>query len=891
MRGGGSYYMMSRSLGPELGGAIGCLFYAAFAVGSCFYAVGFATEVQETWFSHHKGPWLLRGIASVALLFVLGVALMGARYFTKINVPLFIIQFAATWIAIGSMLFGSPKGLAHGGEFTGPKLDNFLHNANPHYMYDKGCNGMCNTNIVFSIIFPAATGIMEGANLSGDLANPMKSIGKGTLLALGASAIHYVILIGVFSFGFDGHTLRMNPTAMQDATVSEYIVIAGVVFSSLSSSLGAIFGGSRVLQALGRDQILPFLPFFAKGSKQGNEPRRAVIFSWFIAQCCVMIGDLDVLAPLISSIFCLSYAMTNLACFLVRVAGTPNFRPKFHYFNQYTAFAGFVLNIAVMFYLNVWYALVSIILFSALLLYLVYHAPETSWGDVRQAIIFHQVRKYLLKLDVRKTHPKNWRPSVMLMVDDINSPLVDFCNYLKKGGLYVLGAVLVGDFNSRNQPAMAISNRWLSLIEAKKLKAFPQVTVGSTALAGYQNLLMLSGLGAMTPNTIVLPFFESPNERGRMKRRLSHLGSKLGRQTSVSVSAADEVKANDDDLDDADRFRSNASQYGSIGTPSLSSQVHNSAATASAKITTPKSTASMPPMRDSPRIERSLSVYYTRMAERAALNDFSGSLLGKALRDQQEYVAMVEYALTMDKNVILARNFDSLFVPAEQADEPTAHHDLSLTIDVWLTSEKATSSWGSFSGTPLMLIQLAAIIVRKTETWSQRTKLRVCRVVNEEYANRHHAREERLNVKRLLDDARIDVDEIVILMLPDCEEQQERSKAQDAGARQRKNKSNQNGDAHAEHAGRSIQPPHFPYQIGVDLCEQRDFEHFNSFVFQHSSDSYAVFMELPEMSKQAAKSSADADLYMECLRALTNDLPPTALVASGARDGIMSRDM
>ena len=126
--------------------------------------------------------------------------------------------------------------------------------------------------------------------LSGDLKDPSKSIPLGTILAIGAAIVTYVILVFTIGASFPRSTLVNNMNMMQEACWSRYIVVTGIVVSSISSALGSLFGGSRVLQALAKDDLFPCLRFFAKGTEHGDEPRRAVFFTWLFAQCCLFLG-------------------------------------------------------------------------------------------------------------------------------------------------------------------------------------------------------------------------------------------------------------------------------------------------------------------------------------------------------------------------------------------------------------------------------------------------------------------------------------------------------------------------------------------------------------------------------------------------------------------------
>ena len=92
VRGGGAYYLISRVLGPEFGGAIGIMLFLAQGVSVPFYALGFAEAVTQT-FPVLREHGQAVAFATAACLFV--VTYVGARWAIKVQYG--IMAVLAAW--------------------------------------------------------------------------------------------------------------------------------------------------------------------------------------------------------------------------------------------------------------------------------------------------------------------------------------------------------------------------------------------------------------------------------------------------------------------------------------------------------------------------------------------------------------------------------------------------------------------------------------------------------------------------------------------------------------------------------------------------------------------------------------------------------------------------
>ncbi|KAL3062367.1 hypothetical protein OYC64_002220 [Pagothenia borchgrevinki] len=541
VRGGGAYYLISRSLGPEFGGSIGLIFAFANAVAVAMYVVGFAETVVEmlndvdALMTDELND--IRIVGTLTVILLLGISVAGMEWEAKAQIVLLVILLAA----IANYFIGSfmsmeskdPKG------FFGYNSAILLENFGPDFRDEETFFS------VFAIFFPAATGILAGANISGDLADPQSAIPKGTLLAILITGITYIaVAISAGSCIVRDATGDQNDTVtdtvnctdaactlgydfsickeggcqfglMNDFQVMSLVsgfgplISAGIFSATLSSALASLVSAPKVFQALCKDNIYPGLGMFAKGYGKNNEPLRGYVLTFFIGLAFILIAELNIIAPIISNFFLASYALINFSVFHASLANSPGWRPSFKYYNMWVSLAGAVLCVVVMFVINWWAALVTLLIVLALYIYVSYHKPDVNWGSSTQALIYNQALTHCMNLTGVEDHIKNFRPQCLVMTGYPNSrpALIQLVNsFTKNVGLMVCAHVRTvtrrPNLKELSQEHVRCQ-RWLN---KKRIKAFYTHVFADNLRHGAQFLMQAVGLGRLKPNTLVMGF-------------------------------------------------------------------------------------------------------------------------------------------------------------------------------------------------------------------------------------------------------------------------------------------------------------------------------------------------------------------------------------------------
>ncbi|KAK6619320.1 hypothetical protein RUM44_003702 [Polyplax serrata] len=504
VEGGGAYFMISRTLGPEFGGSIGTLFFLANIVSSALYITGCVEGFIENF---GPGGYLASSNQNYQLQ---DGEWWRFLYCSILNFLNLIIPIPMRNTLVQNETFHV------NGTYTGLNWNTFTENLYANYSrdYTSSNSSVIGFATVFGVLFSGVTGIMAGANMSGELKEPSKSISTGTLSAVAFTFVCYIVMSSLSAGTTTRFLLQNNYIFLLAINLWPPFITIGTLTATFSASLSNFIGSSRVLEALAKDNVYGFiLNFVSKGTYKGN-PIAAVFVSFVLVEFILLLGSLNLIAQINSVLFLLSYLATNLACLGLELASAPNFRPTFKYFSWHTAFFGLISTLLMMFVINSVYAIMSIVLCLLLIvcLHLLLPSRKYQWGSISQALMFHQVRKYLLLLDPRKEHVKFWRPQILLLVNNPRTccPLISFVNDIKKGGLYILGHVQAGsDFlNISTDTTLEEYPYWLSLVDSLKVKAFIELTVAKTVREGFHHLVRISGMGAMKPNTIFLGFYD-----------------------------------------------------------------------------------------------------------------------------------------------------------------------------------------------------------------------------------------------------------------------------------------------------------------------------------------------------------------------------------------------
>ncbi|MBZ8180395.1 APC family permease [Oscillatoria salina] len=489
VRAGGAYYMISRSLGIETGGAVGIPLYFAQALSVALYTIGFAESVVQAFPQLNQLYVALIVTISVAILALTSASIaIRAQYFIMAAIALSLISFA----------FGHP-----------------LENTNiemwgaPERLSEPFWT-------VFAVFFPAVTGIMAGVNMSGDLRDPIRAIPTGTLAAVGTGYLIYMLLPILLAMRADATTLIAEPLIMREIAFWGPAILLGVWGATLSSAIGSILGAPRVLQALARDGVLPrWMSFLGQGSGRDDEPRIGTAVTLAVAIAAVYIGDLNLIAPVLTMFFLTTYLVLNVSAGVEGFLQSPSFRPTFRV-HWSLSLLGALGCIAVMFLINPVATVVAAIIVLAIYFWLQQRELITTWGDVRRGIWMSVISEGIHQID-HADDTKNWRPHILVLSGAPTKrwSLIELADaFSHNRGLITVSSVLPS--GSRNVAQQTKSEQTIrDYLERRGVKALVRLVTASDPFDGARKLVETYGLGSLVPNTILLGDSEEPSRRDR----------------------------------------------------------------------------------------------------------------------------------------------------------------------------------------------------------------------------------------------------------------------------------------------------------------------------------------------------------------------------------------
>ncbi|MEX2565259.1 MAG: Na-K-Cl cotransporter [Cyclobacteriaceae bacterium] len=478
VRSGGAYYMISRSLGIEAGGAIGIPLYLAQALSVALYTVGFAESMVSVFPALDiKMVGLITTVGIATLAIVSAQVAIKAQYFIMFGIGLSLISF----------ILGSPI------EETTIELWGAS---------DRNSEGFW---VVFAVFFPAVTGIMAGINMSGDLKNPSKSIPIGTFAAIGVGYVIYMTLPIILAQRANALTLIADPMIMRKMSYWGDAILFGVWGATLSSAVGSILGAPRVLQALVRDRILPpWLDWLGYGSGTDDSPRFGTIFTMVIALIAVYLGNLNIIAPILTMFFLTTYGILNAVAGIEGFLNSPSFRPSFkvHWFFSLLGTLG---CLGVMFLINALATGLAFVFIIAIFFWIQSKEMKTAWGDVRRGIWMALIRIGLLNLRRTKA-TKSWRPSPLVLsgAPTTRWHLIDFASsIIHNRGLLTVATVLSSSgLTSKRRKKMESNIE--DFLNKKGKQGFARVILAKDTFKGAVEFVRSYGYGTLIPNTIIL---------------------------------------------------------------------------------------------------------------------------------------------------------------------------------------------------------------------------------------------------------------------------------------------------------------------------------------------------------------------------------------------------
>jgi solute carrier family 12 (sodium/potassium/chloride transporter), member 2 len=500
VEGGGEYYIISRSFGVTIGAAIGLSLYLSQAVSVAFYMIAFGESFAflQPWFEATTGlPYDLRVVSLPATLLLLGLVLTrGADLGVK---ALYVV---ASVLAVALILFflGDPIPLQEGQSMrpfgSAEDSDSFF--------------------VVFAIVFPAFTGMTAGVGLSGDLANPRKSIPLGTITATAVGALIYVAMMWKLAFSAPPEVLATDMLVMQRIALWGPIIPIGLACATISSAIGSVLVAPRTLQALARDDALPAAgavnAWLSRGRGPAAEPVNATLVTGALATGVVFLGDVNLVARVVSMFFMVTYGALCAISFLEHFAANPSYRPSFRS-KWYFSLFGAVMCFLMMLQMDPVVAVVALLSMVGLYRYLKFRRGDDGddLADIFSGVLGQATRFAHLRLQhLGRQSERNWRPSIIMVSDQTferRAPVALLEWLCQRHGFGTYLHLVQGLLDAENhQKSMALRERLLADGHARDSSLFLDTIISPSMRSALAQSLQVPGISGLPNNTVLSAF-------------------------------------------------------------------------------------------------------------------------------------------------------------------------------------------------------------------------------------------------------------------------------------------------------------------------------------------------------------------------------------------------
>lgn len=494
VRAGGTYYMVSRSLGLPIGGTLGLALFVGLSFSVSLYLIGFSESFLSYWgVEVTRNSIRLAGtialLAVTVLTFISTSLALRSQYFILTAIVLSLVS-----IFLGSHDFAPEQPLLSAVPSAVPWM------------------------VLFGIFFPAVTGFEAGVSMSGDLRDPKRSIPVGTIAAITVGLVTYIGLAIYFSYTVSAADLIGNPNILLEMSAVPALVIAGIWGATLSSALGSILGAPRILQAAAADRIGP--RFFARGYGKDNEPRNALLMTFLIAEAGILIGELDIIARVVSMFFITTYGFLNLSSALESWA-SPDFRPEFR-IPRAVSVIGSLACFIVMILLDFLAMVGATLVLGTLFFYLKRRELTLESGDTWEGVWSSVVRTGLQRLSRTVAHRRNWRPNIILFSGGAQARphLLALGQWLvRKRGLLSTFELIerreAATFFAKSEQALREPGEGESGVFTRRLEC-------RDLYEGMESVAQVYGFSGVEPNTVMMGW-------GRNSRQPDRFAATIGR--------------------------------------------------------------------------------------------------------------------------------------------------------------------------------------------------------------------------------------------------------------------------------------------------------------------------------------------------------------------------